>query len=421
FALLLGASAVAYTWFTPNTKFSPGAAGTAMAQDATQWTVARQRMVREEVEQAGITDARILDALRATPRHLFVPADQRHLSYFDMALPIGEGQTISPAFVVASMTQSLDPQPTDRVLEIGTGSGYQAAVLSPLVADVYSIEIVPTLARKAAQVLQRLKYDNVHTKTGDGYQGWPEHAPFDKIIVTCSPEKIPQPLVDQLKEGGRIVVPLGERYQQTMYLFRKVEGKMEAESLEPTFFVPMTGRAEEVRQRSDAEGTPDLLNGGFEQSGEDGSLLGWYYVRQAEVVTDGSARGGARFLRFKNETPGRGAQILQAVGVDGRRFREIKVGLDVSLDDVRPGMSQDQLPHVELSFFDERQRPVGTRSIGPWYGTANWVSHEHVVRVPGKAKLCVIMVGLFGATGQMSIDQITVDVVDPATSRRSAR
>ena len=161
-----------------------------------------------------------------------------------MSLPIGESQTISAPFVVAYMTEQLDPQPTDKVLEIGTGSGYQAAILSPLVKEVYSIEIVESLGQKAARTLKRLKYTNVKTKIGDGYQGWPEHAPFDKIIVTCSPEKVPQPLVDQLKEGGRMVVPVGERYTQELYLLRKKDGKLEQEVLVPTMFVPMTGKAE---------------------------------------------------------------------------------------------------------------------------------------------------------------------------------
>ena len=148
-----------------------------------------------------------------------------------MALPIGEGQTISPPFIVAYMTEALDPQPSDNVLEIGTGSGYQAAVLAKLVRDVYTIEIVDPLGHKAAKTLERLHYDNVHVKVGDGYQGWPEHAPFDKIIVTCSPEKAPPALVEQLKEGGRMVIPVGERYQQTLYLMKKIDGKMVSEKL----------------------------------------------------------------------------------------------------------------------------------------------------------------------------------------------
>jgi protein-L-isoaspartate(D-aspartate) O-methyltransferase len=201
-----------------------------------------------------------------------------------MSLPIGEGQTISAPFVVAYMTEKLDPQPTDKVLEIGTGSGYQAAILSPLVAEVYSIEIVESLGQKAARTLKQLDYKNVTTKIGDGYLGWPEHAPFDKIIVTCSPEKVPQPLVEQLKDGGQMVIPVGERYTQELYLLRKKGGKLEREVLVPTMFVPMTGAAEDKRQVRPDPANPKLVNGSFEElAGKSGEPIGWYYQRLMSV------------------------------------------------------------------------------------------------------------------------------------------
>ena len=183
-----------------------------------------------------------------------------------MALPIGEGQTISAARSSSRfMTEAIDPQPADKVLEIGTGSGYQAAVLSPLVREVYTIEIVAPLGHKAEKLLQRLHYDNVHVKVGDGYRGWPEHAPFDKIIVTCSPEQAPPELVAELKEGGRMIIPVGQRYQQTLYLLKKVAGKMVSEALLPALFVPMTGAAEQRRQVQPDPLRPTLENGDFEQ------------------------------------------------------------------------------------------------------------------------------------------------------------
>ena len=156
-----------------------------------RFEAARERMVRDDISGGGVTDARVLASMRSTPRHEFVAGPQRPLAYFDMALPIGESQTISGPFVVAYMTEKLEPKPTDRVLEIGTGSGYQAAVLAPLVGTVYSIEINKPLGERAARTLTRLGYRNVITKIGDGFLGWPEHAPFDKIIVTCSPEDPP--------------------------------------------------------------------------------------------------------------------------------------------------------------------------------------------------------------------------------------
>ena len=185
------------------------------AQTRAQLDAARQRMVQTAIIDAGVQNSRVIDAMRRTPRHEFIPRASRKLAYEDMALPIGEQQTISSPFIVAFMTEAIDPQPTDRVLEIGTGSGYQAAVLSGLVKEVYTIEIVEPLGRTAQRTLEELRYANVHVKIGDGFQGWPEHAPFDKIIVTCSPESVPQPLVDQLqgrgpdRYSGRTALPAG--------------------------------------------------------------------------------------------------------------------------------------------------------------------------------------------------------------------
>ncbi len=186
------------------------------AQTPAQYEKMRTAMVDEVIVASGIKNERVIDAMRATERHKFVAFKYRPHAYFDMALPIGDQQTISSPFIVSYMTESLDPQPTDKVLEIGTGSGYQAAVLAPLVKEVYTIEIVEPLGKRAEKTLADLGYKNVFVKVGDGFKGWPEHAPFDKIIVTCSPEKVPQALVEQLAEGGRMIVPVGERYQQTL-------------------------------------------------------------------------------------------------------------------------------------------------------------------------------------------------------------
>ena len=191
------------------------------AQRTDPYRDARYRLVADYIEREGINNPRVLASMRQVPRHEFVAPHDKKDAYVDAALPIGHKQTISPPYVVAYMTQTIDPQPEDRVLEIGTGSGYQAAVLSNLVKEVYSIEIVEQLGKTAAERLHRLKYTNVKTKVGDGYLGWEEYAPFDKIIVTCSPENVPQALIDQLKDGGRLLVPLGERYHQVFHQFEK--------------------------------------------------------------------------------------------------------------------------------------------------------------------------------------------------------
>jgi protein-L-isoaspartate(D-aspartate) O-methyltransferase len=206
----------------------------------------RQRMVAEQLSAPGrdITNALVLRAMGKVPRHEFVPEHLRYRAYHDSPLPIGHGQTISQPYIVAFMSEQLEPKPTDRVLEVGTGSGYQAAVLAELVSQVYSIEIIEDLARQAAANLTRLGYTNVHARTGDGYKGWPEAAPFDAIIVTCAPEKVPQPLVAQLKDGGRMIIPVGPAWDQELVLLDKHGGKLERREVLAVRFVPMTGQVQ---------------------------------------------------------------------------------------------------------------------------------------------------------------------------------
>jgi protein-L-isoaspartate(D-aspartate) O-methyltransferase len=200
-------------------------------------------MVREQLRSRGIHDERVLAAMSKVPREEFVPADERAAAYTDNPLPIGHDQTISQPYIVAFMTEQLHPKPSDRVLEIGTGSGYQAAILAELVADVCTIEIAEPLARSAEATLVRLGYKNVRMKVGDGYKGWPENAPFDAITVTCAPDRVPRPLTDQLKEGGRMIIPVGDRFAQQLYLLEKKNGQLKESAVLPVRFVPMTGEA----------------------------------------------------------------------------------------------------------------------------------------------------------------------------------
>ena len=211
------------------------------ALDDSAYDAARETMVREQIVARGVRDQRVVEAMRQVPRHLFVPPSDRDRAYVDAPVPIGEGQTISQPYIVALMTELVRPQPGDRALEIGTGSGYQAAVLSRLVAHVYTIELEETLGRRAATVLREQKYDNVTTRIGDGYVGWPEHAPFDIVIVTAAPEQVPQPLIDQLKPGGRLVVPVGPRFTvQTLQLIEKdASGAVRTRNVSPVMFVPL--------------------------------------------------------------------------------------------------------------------------------------------------------------------------------------
>lgn len=205
----------------------------------------RIAMVRDQIEERGVSDPRVLDAMRTVPRHLFVPKALRNMAYDDRPLPIGYEQTISQPYIVALMTELLEPRPTQKVLEIGTGSGYQAAVLSRLVEHVYTIEIVAPLAARATETLEREGYDNVTVIAGDGYRGLPEQAPFDGIIVTAAPEEVPQPLLDQLRVGGRLVIPVGDtRTYQELELIERTATGFERRKVLPVRFVPMTGEAE---------------------------------------------------------------------------------------------------------------------------------------------------------------------------------
>jgi protein-L-isoaspartate(D-aspartate) O-methyltransferase len=219
-------------------SLATGAAATAPPPGKEDMEEERREMVEEQIEQRGIENPRVLQAMRDVKRHLFVPPASRDDAYQDYPLAIGHGQTISQPYIVALMTEAIAPQPGDRVLEIGTGSGYQAAVLSLLVREVYSIEIVEPLGTAAAARLEELGYDNVQVRIGDGYRGWPDQAPFDAIVVTAAPPEVPQALVDQLADGGRMVVPVGTSYQELLVIEKK-DGKVTKRALAPVRFVPM--------------------------------------------------------------------------------------------------------------------------------------------------------------------------------------
>lgn len=205
----------------------------------------RQQMVEQQIQRRGVDDPGVLSAMERVPRHLFVPESQRRDAYVDHPLPIGEGQTISQPYIVALMTSLLELDGSEKVLEIGTGSGYQAAVLAELADQVYTIEIREGLGLEAGELLESLGYDNLHVRIGNGYRGWPEEAPFDAIIVTASPPEIPAALVEQLKIGGRMVVPIGAGSVQDLELLTKTDAGLERKDIVPVRFVPMIGGREE--------------------------------------------------------------------------------------------------------------------------------------------------------------------------------
>ncbi len=211
----------------------------------------RYQMVKQQIQWRGIRDTLVLNSMRKVPRHLFVPNYLKEQAYVDSPLPIGEGQTISQPYIVAFMTEALGLKGGEKILEIGTGSGYQAAVLAEIVKDVYTIEIVPSLGRQAEALLNKLGYESIHVKIGDGYRGWPEHAQFDAIIVTAAPAHIPQPLIDQLKKGGRMIIPVGDFYQELILITKQSDGTVKKKSVLPVRFVPMTGEAQTKKEKKD--------------------------------------------------------------------------------------------------------------------------------------------------------------------------
>jgi len=203
------------------------------------WNALREEMVRLQIERRGVRNPAVLRAMREVPRHLFVPEPMRRSAYEDHPLPIGHGQTISQPYIVAAMTEMLDPKPGHRVLEIGTGSGYQAAVLARLVSHVYTIEIVEPLGKQAQERLAALGYRNVTVRISDGYEGWPEEAPFDRIILTAAPPEVPQKLIDQLRNGGRLVAPVGAGWQELVVIDKDAKGNVRRRTEFPVMFVPM--------------------------------------------------------------------------------------------------------------------------------------------------------------------------------------
>ena len=223
------------TWALP---LPPAAALSAPPGEAA-FAREKEEMIQTQLMNRGISDAEVLRAFRAVDRHRYVPEKWRHLAYADRPLPIGHDQTISQPYIVAFMTQALGLEKTDRVLEIGTGSGFQAAILAEIVDQVYTIEIIPELGRRAEQTLARAGYDNIAVRIGDGYQGWPEKAPYDAILVTCSPTDIPDPLKKQLAAGGTMIIPVGRAWHQQLILLQKEHGRLVEKKSLPVRFVPM--------------------------------------------------------------------------------------------------------------------------------------------------------------------------------------
>ncbi len=372
---------------------------------------ARRRMVNEEISAQGIENERLLTAMREVPREQFLPLSKRNLAYLNVAVTYGDGHIILPPLVTAHLIEQVDPQKNDKVLVIGSGSGYSTALLSRMCREVDAVEIDPVVAKSAEETLARLKYTNVRMRIGDGFEGWKEHAPYQRIIVECSPENVPQPLVDQLAEGGMLLVPVGDEFDQTMHLCKKENGKLSTLSLWPTLLLPMKGKAEELRSQSDKPRDPTLLNSGFEELVPQTKDVpaAWVYVRQGRAIADRSCPEGNNSMSFTNVTPGVVATAIQAFPVDGKKISELGIACKVWGMDIRPGQTRQQLPRVEVRFFDEKRRLVGGDWMGGWNMSFTWIKKDHVFAVPRLAKFAVIRIGLGGATGEIKFDDFKLE------------
>jgi len=390
------------------------------AQTARELAAARTWLVESELATSGIKSPQVLAAMREVPRHEFVPAELRQYAYLDTTLPIGHGQTVSPPYIVAWMTEQLAPQPGERVLEIGTGSGYQAAVLSRLAKDVYSIELHAELARTATAAVTRVNYKNIHIRQGDGFQGWPEAAPFDKIIVTCSPQEVPKPLADQLREGGRMLIPIGEGFQQNLCVMVKEGGKLRVTSRTPTYFVPMAGVADTLRSPASNLAITPLINGNFEELLSPSVPAAWFYLRQAQLAPCTDPNHPGQCLQFTNAVPGRSSQALQSIGVQGDRIPMLTVQSWVTCKGVQPADAANPRDGAKIfvTFFDADRKTLDEQIVGLWREDTAWKKHIGVIKVPPTTIGMTVAIGLFGATGDFRCDDI---VVLPARERDWAR
>jgi len=375
---------------------------------------ARQMTEQLLLPQGGLNNATVLDVMKRVPRHRFVPPVHESAAYLDQALSIGHAQTISPPYIVAYMTEQIDPKPTDKILEIGTGSGYQAAVLSLLANQVYTIEIVEPLGKQAEKLLKQLGMDNVHVRIGDGYKGWAEAAPFDSIIVTCSPESVPQPLIDQLKEGGRMMIPVGERYQQAFYLCKKVNGKLEKERLMQTLFVPMTGEAEEKRTVQPDAAKPALVNGNFQEIQKDGTPAHWHYARNVAVLQGTKAEPNV--ARFVRQRPSKTAdtrdlgfsQMLQGFAINGQSVPVLRIDYWIRGEKVTALQGPVMTPSASLVFYDENRNIIDEIPLGRCTGSFNWRHVSNGIRIQPETREAVLFLGLLASSGQMDIRDVEI-------------
>lgn len=390
----------------------------------------------ELVLQDGLENDLVLSAMMRIPREKFLPQNKKSGAYRDVAIPIGCSRMDYSPYITAYCISQLDPAPDDKVLEIGTGCGYASAVLSLLVREVHTVEFHATLSKKANQSLKKIGIKNVYGKIGDGFQGCPEQAPFDKIIVWGAVEDIPESLIDQLKEGGRMVVSVGEKYQQTLYLCRKKNGELKKETLPPTFFTSMPGEAESRRILLADPKNPSILGGDFEHYyGETRLPYGWYHVKNARILQGPDAPNGTNYMRFEVEpeytivhdphemedsygeppeqfvpSAEKTAQIVQSFAIDGKTVSRVKFGVFLRAENIQPLDPQNPPKGtIVLAFYGEDREVLQCVQLASVYGSFNWKPFSTEIPVPRKTLEADLYIGLFQNAGRLDIDAVSLE------------
>jgi len=385
----------------------------AAEEQADAYGDARTTMVDADLSGNGIGNERLLKAMRTIPRHRFcLPEDQKH-AYADQSLPIGHKRKLASPYVTAGLIELLDPRPNDRILELGTGSGYQAAILSQLATDVYSVESIEELGKASASLLKELKCKNVHTRIGDTLEGWPEAAPFDRILFTSCSGTVPAALIDQLRERGKVVVDAVCGNEELFHLFEKQHGRLVALKVWSPFSIANADNLKQHRDEKQSPNKSEIENGDFELS-EDGKATGWYFQRQAALAEDREAPNN-HVLTFENKEPGRHAQAIQEVAIDGRAVVSLRLSVRAKGLEIHNSSSADK-PSMVIRFYDAHQRPITVEPsaiLGPWRGTFGWETYTCVSSVPKTTRKALVVISMGGATGRLTVDDAQLSASAP--------
>lgn len=375
---------------------------------------ARKMVEREILPQHEWEDPIVLSAIMRTARDRFVPASYKKTAFRDLAVPLGRSRYQQAPSLLAYMTEELDVRPDEKVLHIGTGSGYYTAVLSLLAKEVYTVELDETLGNRASQTFEKLAYTNIYTKIADGYDGWEEHAPFDRIVFTCSPETVPEPLVKQLREGGVMIVPLGEPFRQVLYRCKKKGEELQKEFLLPYPFELMEGEAQSRRQTKPDPERPELSNGHFERFHENGEPYGWFSMTNAIVREVPDAPEGRHFLKLEvnsfSSDEARFARAEQSFALEGKNVSRLHLEAFLRGDRLETLSARNVRASASMILlcYDESDRLLQRYDLAPVSGSFDWKAFQCEISVPKKTKKATLILTLSDRTGTLEFDALSV-------------